>query len=97
MRRRRSPRDVVDPGDRHLRGPPRDYIVIVRQTRKEGGVEEITLKPGPKNPFKKETVERRVADGSLTDGFIFQYQILTVGGLRGDLRRGRQTSSTWAT
>jgi hypothetical protein len=55
-------------------GPPREYIVIVRETKKEGGVEQIFRKPGPKNPFKKETVERRVADGSLTDGFIFQYQ-----------------------
>lgn len=53
-----------------LMGEPRKYQVLYKRVKRIGGEEFETIEPGPKNNFKRESVEQRIAEGSLGEGFL---------------------------
>ncbi|MCO6435764.1 MAG: hypothetical protein J5J06_01600 [Phycisphaerae bacterium] len=55
-------------------GEPKHYQPILRSVQKfPGGGEVEFFKPGPKNPFRRESVQSRVQEGSLPHGFLIAY------------------------
>ena len=57
--------DTID-----IMGEPRKYQVLYKRVERIGGQEFETITPGPQNNFKRESVEQRIAEGSVGEGFL---------------------------
>jgi len=53
-----------------ITGDPREYRPIIKTTRRIGPETFDTYEPGPRNKFRRATVETRLAENTLPHGFI---------------------------